>query len=242
MHPRIILAAVAALSIASLTAPADAGTLRYKNVPAIDVAAIPAYPMADQREARHAGRQPASQRVGASRTRDRASVARQALPRPSLAERTLGGYADRPAPEPTRAATAGLGLVTVRTAAGLDITCSAGFAGPAAALIAAAVERGIRFRRITCYSTARSHRHHRGVCVSNHCSGEAFDSHPSIPAQLVRQHGLRSGCDFRDCPHVDNARNVGGIAFWNSVRHGRGTATYSGRRLRATASTANARN
>ena len=88
------------------------------------------------------------------------------------------------------------------------------FASEAAALIADAVRQGMKFSRITCYSWASSHRR-----LSNHHTGDAFDSHPSIPARLVRAHGLRSGCDFGDCPHVDNARNVGGVAFWNSVKH-----------------------
>lgn len=117
----------------------------------------------------------------------------------------------------------GTGLVTVPTAAGINITCSEGFAGPAAELIADAVQHGIKFKRITCFSYASSH-----VRGSNHRDGNAFDSHPSIPANLVRAHGLRSGCDFlvgraghrhSDCPHVDNARNVGGVEFWNDVKH-----------------------
>jgi hypothetical protein len=106
------------------------------------------------------------------------------------------------------------GLVTVPTAAGISITCSPGFASEASSLIATAVAHGIKFHRITCYSQAGTH-----VRGSNHRTGNAFDSHPSIPAYLVRQAGLRSGCDFHDCPHVDNARNSGGVAFWNSVKH-----------------------
>jgi hypothetical protein len=128
------------------------------------------------------------------------------------------------------------GLVTVPTAAGINITCSTAFAGEAASLIADAVAHGIKFTRITCHSTAHSHKYRHGACVSNHCTGDAMDTHPSIPAHLVREAGLRSGCDFRDCPHVDNARNVGGVAFWNSVKHrhyamaGRSTRSYAARR------------
>jgi hypothetical protein len=117
------------------------------------------------------------------------------------------------------------GLITVSTAAGINITCSSGFASEAAALIADAVAQGIKFHRITCYSRARTH-----VANSNHRSGNAFDSLPSIPAHLVRAHGLRSGFDFRDCQHVDNARNVGGIAYWNRVKHHGPTFTASAER------------
>lgn len=109
----------------------------------------------------------------------------------------------------------GLGLVTVATAAGIDITASAGFAPYAQSIIAAAVAEGMKFRRINCYSMARSHR-----ALSNHKGGNACDSYPSIPARIVRAAGMRSGCDFRDCQHFDNARNVGGMALWNHVKHG----------------------
>lgn len=112
--------------------------------------------------------------------------------------------------------TGGFGLVTIPTAAGIQITVSSSFAGPAANLIAAAVAQGRHFRRINCYSWASTHRRN-----SNHHAGDACDAYPAIRAALVRAHGLRSGCDFRDCTHFDNARNVGGVAYWNSVRHGR---------------------
>lgn len=105
-------------------------------------------------------------------------------------------------------------LVVVPTAAGITITASPEFAPRAQAVIAAAVAEGMRFRSINCFSTARSHKSR-----SNHKAGDACDAYPSIPARIVRAAGLRSGCDFADCPHFDNAKNVGGMAFWNRVRH-----------------------
>lgn len=215
MHfQRIILAAAAV--VFALSAPAEARHHRTAQHAAgqVDVAAIPAYPVERASRTAGAGHRAAQDWSAGGRRGGKASARRTA------------------ALEPSRPFSAGLGLVTVQTAAGIPITCSPGFAYEAESLIADAVGRGIRFSRITCYSTARSHKHHHGVCTSNHCTGEAFDSHPSIPAWLVRQHGLRSGCDFRDCAHVDNARNVGGIAYWNSVKHYR-RVRYAGDRQAA---------
>lgn len=127
------------------------------------------------------------------------------------------------------AAPGGAGLVTVDTAAGIQITVSADFAGPAQAVIAAAVQHGMRFRRINCHSHARSHRR-----LSNHHGGNACDAYPAIPASIVRAAGLRSGCDFRDCHHFDNAKNVGGVAYWNGVKH-RGGARHRSRLARMSA-------
>lgn len=110
----------------------------------------------------------------------------------------------------------GGGMVTVDTAAGIRITVSADFATDAQSVISAAVQHGIRFKRINCHSHARTHRR-----LSNHHAGNACDAYPAIPASIVRAAGLRSGCDFHDCNHFDNARNVGGVAFWNGVKHHR---------------------
>lgn len=109
------------------------------------------------------------------------------------------------------------GLVTVQTAAGVAITASPDFAPKAQEVIAAAVAAGHRFRRINCFDLRRVHRPR-----SNHKTGDACDAFPPVPARIVRAAGLRSGCDFADCHHFDNARNVGGMPFWNSVRHARG--------------------
>ncbi len=210
----ITLAALAVATIA-LSAPAEARTHRSAQFgPTFDAAAAPAYPMGRQARTRHARSRAASRRVASTTSVYRADDEDSRYERPSHAvphRRELGPV--------------GHGLVTVTTAAGIAITCSAAFASEAASLIADAVAHGIKFHRITCYSRARTH-----VANSNHHSGNAFDSHPSIPAQLVRAHGLRSGCDFRDCPHVDNARNVGGVAYWNGVKHRGSTVSASAAR------------
>lgn len=178
---RITLAVLAVASIV-LSVPAQAGQPGSHAVH-LDVAAIPAYPI-DHGAGRHQ-RQANGQRVASSRAPRPAPAATQASPRPSLGERTLTGYADQPAVVRTRREAGSFGLVTVPTAAGIAITCSVAFASEAAALIADAVAGGMKFRRINCYSRAGSH-----VANSNHRDGNAFDSYPSIPAHLVRQHGL----------------------------------------------------
>lgn len=142
---------------------------------------------------------------------------RQAANREAVASRVAGGGSDgrRGAVRPSHGEMAHGGYVTVPTAAGIDIKVSADFAPKAQAAIAAAVAEGMRFRRINCFDLRRTHK-----ALSNHKTGDACDTYPSIPARIVRAAGLRSGCDFADCPHIDNARNVGGVAYWNSVRHG----------------------
>ena len=126
------------------------------------------------------------------------------------------------------------GLVTIDVAGGHRITVSHVFAAPISALIADLHAHGYRFTRIKCFAN-RGEGHHKSR--SNHWGGNAcdfFGRHP--PASITRAHDLRSGCDFGDCMHVDNAQNVGGVAFWNSVKHqhyataGRSTRSYAARR------------
>ena len=220
MNLRISLAALAVATFA-LSAPAEASRHRsaqYGPAPGfVDAAAIPAYPTERHARTAHARHRAVARNrkvVIAALSPPEVGQPTQSLPG------TINAYRDRPAEHPT-----GSGLVTVQTAAGIAITCSPGFAVAAVALIADAVAQGTRFSRITCYSRARTH-----VANSNHHSGNAMDTYPSISAELVRAHGLRSGCDFRDCPHVDNASNVGGVARWNSVKHRGGSVTASAER------------
>ncbi len=225
MNARILLAALAVATIA-LTAPVNAkprfanqnggfdNRIGQKVNLGLDVAAIPAYPLVvGARTARNRG-QPRSQRVASSRTRHEARKAAQVPSAPPLAERTLSGYGAEPA---SSAAPVLAGLIALDVAGGHRITVSQNFSGPIASLIADLYAHGYRFTRIKC-AASRGQGHHKSR--SNHYTGDAcdfFGQHP--PAQLVRNHGLRSGRDFADSMHVDNARNVGGVAFWNSVKH-----------------------
>jgi hypothetical protein len=100
----------------------------------------------------------------------------------------------------------GRGLVTVATAAGIDITISKTMAPKMQAFIEDLVEMGYKPKTIHCYAR---HGHVRG---SRHYSGNACDFdqrswgktakmmyHVSVLAKL---HGLRDGGSFRDWGHI----------------------------------------
>lgn len=102
---------------------------------------------------------------------------------------------------------AGHGLVTVATAAGINITVAPSFAPKIQGFIADLVARGYRPSRIRCHARGG---HVRG---SFHYSGEACDFNQRgwgktdgpmyRVADLAAKHGLRDGCTFRDCGHID---------------------------------------
>jgi hypothetical protein len=105
---------------------------------------------------------------------------------------------------------AGGGVVTVQTAAN-PITVSAGIASSMRALIADLVAHGYR-GNVTCQ--ASGHMPH-----SLHHTGEACDfaqlSRNRVAAgagimyharSIIAAHGLRDGCSFHDCGHVDDGR------------------------------------
>jgi hypothetical protein len=99
------------------------------------------------------------------------------------------------------------GLVTVDTKAGIPITVSTQFAPKMRAFVQALVARGYHPRKITCFAR---HGHVRG---SLHYRGEACDfdqggwGHTASTMYhitlLATQLGLRDGCTFRDCGHID---------------------------------------
>ena len=206
-----ILTALAVATIV-ISAPAEAKphhTAQRYSQP-LDVAAIPTYPTGITKNAPRAPRHAGVHRRGGNRMASRPIQLASATPEPSLGQRTIGGYAERPAdPAPF-----GSGLVTVSTAAGIDITVAGDFAPRAQAVIADAEASGIHLTRIRCFSAGGHAR------MSNHHSGRACDTRPYIPASIVRANGLRSGRDFHDPEHFDDATNVGGMAYWNHVRHG----------------------
>jgi hypothetical protein len=105
---------------------------------------------------------------------------------------------------------AGGGVVTVQTAAG-PITVASGIADQMRALIADLVAHGYR-GHVTCL--ASGHMPH-----SLHHTGEACDfaqlSRNRVAAgagimyhahAIIAAHGLRDGCSFHDCGHVDSGR------------------------------------
>lgn len=101
-------------------------------------------------------------------------------------------------------------LVTLQTAAGIPITASASFAPKAAAFIADLVASGYTPKHIKCFA--------RGGHVhgSRHYSGNACDIDQTgwgrtaramhNVAALAKVHGVRDGCSFRDCGHIDDGK------------------------------------
>lgn len=121
------------------------------------------------------------------------------------AKRARGRQASHPA---------GGGIVSVDTAAGIKIRVAADFAGPIKAVIADLVARGIKPKQIHCFAT---HGHVRG---SRHYSGHAcdFDFYRGCMGcsarwtrnigDIVAAHGLRNGCSFGDCGHIDDGARL----------------------------------
>jgi hypothetical protein len=103
------------------------------------------------------------------------------------------------------------GLVTVATAAGIEITVAASIASKMQGFIRDMVARGYHPHKIHCYNLSRSH-----VPGSLHFRGEACDfdqrgwgltsSAMYHVADLARVHGLRDGCSFHDCGHIDSGQ------------------------------------
>ena len=125
----------------------------------------------------------------------------------------------------------GHGLVTVATAAGIDITVSKTMAPKMQGFIADLLEIGYKPKQIHCFARGG---HVRG---SRHYSGNACDFdqrgwgktakmmyHVSVLAKL---HGLRDGGSFRDWGHIDDGLPLSRPRY---ARHNRHTVTLTARR------------
>jgi hypothetical protein len=116
------------------------------------------------------------------------------------------------------------GLVTVHTAVGIPITVASRVAERFQGLIADFEAAGYQPSRIHCFAT------HGHVRHSLHHIGEACDfnqrgwgktdrfMHTALADHLIRKHGLRNGCQFRDCGHVDSGAIRVRFA-WRSHKH-----------------------
>jgi hypothetical protein len=125
----------------------------------------------------------------------------------------------------------GRGLVTVATAAGIDITVSRQMAPKMQAFIADLIEIGYKPKQIHCFARGG---HVRG---SRHYSGNACDFdqrgwgktaemmyHVSVLAKL---HDLRDGGSFRDWGHIDDGLPLSRPRY---ARHTRQTVILAARR------------
>jgi hypothetical protein len=104
------------------------------------------------------------------------------------------------------------GLVTVKTAAGIDIKVNPSFAPKIVAFIADVVASGYHPKQIHCAA------HSGHVHGSRHYSGAACDfdqrgwgkTAPAMyhVAALAKKHGLRDGGSFRDWGHIDDGQRL----------------------------------
>jgi tetratricopeptide (TPR) repeat protein len=111
----------------------------------------------------------------------------------------------------TSAPSSGAALVTVKTAAG-SITVAGHLAQRFKALIADLVAHGYRPRSVGCYASSghvRNSRHYHGAACDFDQTGwgrtAPFMYHASA---IIRKHGFRDGCDFRDCGHIDDGLSL----------------------------------
>ncbi|MGD9766597.1 MAG: hypothetical protein AB7U62_03055 [Pseudolabrys sp.] len=104
------------------------------------------------------------------------------------------------------------GLVTIHTAAG-PVTVAPDFAPKISGFIGDVVARGFS-GRVKCFSLSKSH-----VPGSLHFSGNACDFaqrgwNKTVAVMyrvrdLAAKWGLRDGCSFRDCGHIDSGQAIG---------------------------------
>jgi hypothetical protein len=102
------------------------------------------------------------------------------------------------------------GMVTVQTAAGIPITVSSSFAPKVTAFIADLVASGYTPKSIRCYARG-GHVHGSRHYSGNACDIDQHRRNGTARAMyhataMATAHGLRDGCSFRDCGHVDDGQ------------------------------------
>ena len=106
----------------------------------------------------------------------------------------------------------GNGLVTVATAAGLDITVAPGFASKIEGFIGDLVARGYHPHQIHCYASGghvQGSLHYSGHACDFDQRGWGLTAKPMYHvADLVAKWGLRDGGEFRDWGHIDDGPHL----------------------------------
>lgn len=127
------------------------------------------------------------------------------------ARRSHRAHNSAPARADNPGATSG-GLVTVQTAAGLPITVAAHLASRFQGFIADLVASGYRPRHIGSFARGghvRHSRHYAGAAIDVDQTGWGKTAKPMYHvAALAARHGLRDGCTFRDCGHIDDGASL----------------------------------
>ena len=207
---KIILAALAAVTIAILTVPAAEASSRQAHQPPgwIDVGAIPAYPTSQSNRRPRSASAASSRRADAVQERRKAAEARTASPGPRQAESAGNGQVTRG------------GMVRVTTAYGFPITVHPAYAAKFQRFFLLLKESGHKMpdRLVRVFNAGLGCFARGGhVSGSNHYIGAACDIQwgwnqaPSFMyhvGNLIRQAGLYDGCSFRDCGHVEAVRGT----------------------------------
>ena len=100
------------------------------------------------------------------------------------------------------------GLIHVETAANIAITVASSFAPKIQGFIADLVAHGYHPHQIHCFAQGghvRGSLHYRGEACDFDQRGWGLTARAMYHvAALAQQHGLRDGCTFRDCGHIDS--------------------------------------
>lgn len=110
-------------------------------------------------------------------------------------------------------------MITVQTAAGIPITIASHLAGKFQGFISDLVSGGYKPKNIRCHARGghvRHSRHYAGAACDIDQRGWGRTASAMYRAgNLARRHGLRDGCSFRDCGHIDD----GAVSSQSRVSH-----------------------
>jgi hypothetical protein len=113
-------------------------------------------------------------------------------------------------------------IVTVPTAAGIPITVARDLVYRFQGFIADLVAGGYHPRHIGSFAThghVKNSRHYAGAALDIDQHGYGLTSARMHHAgALIAKWGLRDGCSFRDCGHVDDGVSIRRVSRWHRVR------------------------
>lgn len=105
------------------------------------------------------------------------------------------------------------GLVTVPTAAGISITVASNLASKFQGFINDLHSEGYNPHHLGCYASGghvtHSNHYHGGACDFDQSGRNKTASRMYHVSALAAKWGLRDGCTFHDCGHIDDGVNVG---------------------------------
>ena len=106
-------------------------------------------------------------------------------------------------------------VVTVQTAVGIPIRIAASVAPRFQGFISDLAAAGYRPRYINCHASSghvrRSNHYWGGACDFDQSARGRTASAMRHVSELARKWGLRDGCTFRDCGHIDADHGQGGL-------------------------------